>query len=345
MRVRIFQLAGPNWDPFTVAQTPLIKTAVSILATYQPFFNPHLVWFPNAWVYFDSYAIYVTDPVATAHPEWILKDASGNKLFIPWNCANGTCPQYAGDISNPLFRAYQIAQIQAFLQPGYAGLWLDDVNLALSTCDGTGKIVAPANITAAQWPGFFADYVQLIRASLDPSKGALHNSVWFVPVSAATQRQASSADLINIERGFGDPGITGGNGPYSLSQLMLYVDRIHQAGTGVVIEEYYSADVNYAVACYFLVTDGRDYIGFADQLPDATWPEILSADLGIADASRYQWAGLWRRDFERGIALVNEPGAASLTVSLPTAMRDSTGVTVSTVTLGPKQGGIWFREE
>ena len=42
----------------------------------------------------------------------MLKDPQGNALYIPWGCADGTCPQYAGDIANPAFIDYQIAQIK-----------------------------------------------------------------------------------------------------------------------------------------------------------------------------------------------------------------------------------------
>ncbi len=80
-RVKIFQRAGVNWDTFTGSTDPAVQAAirnsVSRLATYTPYFDNKLAWFPNAFVYLDSYAIYVNSPVAAAHPEWILKDRMG----------------------------------------------------------------------------------------------------------------------------------------------------------------------------------------------------------------------------------------------------------------------------
>src|SRR5690349_18963908 len=51
-----------------------------------------LSWYSNAWVYFDSYAIY-SDPNNTfyaqllqQHPDWVLRDSSGNPLYINYDC-------------------------------------------------------------------------------------------------------------------------------------------------------------------------------------------------------------------------------------------------------------------
>ena len=79
------------------------------MKAWSPYFDSRLDWYPNAWAYRDAYAIYRTSDRASAHPEWILKDAGGNKLYIPFGCSGGTCPQYAGDIGNPAFRAAWIA--------------------------------------------------------------------------------------------------------------------------------------------------------------------------------------------------------------------------------------------
>jgi hypothetical protein len=349
-RVRYFQMAGPNWDVFTSSSDLTVQAAirnkVSGIGTYGPYFDNKLSWFPKAWVYFDSYAIYTTDSVATQHPEWILRDAGGNKLYIPWNCAAGTCPQFAGDIASPSFRAYQISRIEHYLKPGYAGLWLDDVNLLMRTSDSDGKAVIPVStvtgqpMTNGQWETYFAEYVELIRTALPMTVSILHNSLWFVSPSTAAERQVQAADLINIERGFGDPGLTGGNGQASLAKLMSYIGMIHTMGKAVVVEDYTIANRIYSVAAYLLINNGYDMIGFNDQLPDAWMENLFSTDLGSALTPCYTWCGVWRRDFTRGMVLVNEPGADTVTVSLPSPMFDENGNKVSVVTLPAMTGMI-----
>ena len=58
-------------------------------------------WFPGGWVVPGLLRDLQPSTLATQHPDWILKDAAGNKLYIPWGCSGGICPQYAADIGNP----------------------------------------------------------------------------------------------------------------------------------------------------------------------------------------------------------------------------------------------------
>lgn len=358
--VRYFQLAGPVWDQFTSSTDPAMQTAIrntlARIGTYSTYFDAKLPWMPRAFVYFDSYAIYTTGPVA--HPEWILKDAAGDNLYIPWGCADGTCPQYAGDISNPAFVASQIAAIQAALAGnastpfGYMGLWLDDVNLNMSVGNGAGALVTPIDRATGQpmlpsaWRAYFANYVEAIRKALPQTIEILHNSVWSAALVPSApdifvRRQINAAGYINLERGFGDPGLTGGTGFWSLSNLMNFIDYVHSVGTAVVIEDYYVANRLYSVACYLLIQNGSDFIGFSDQTP-ANWPSNLYLiALGPAVNARHKWSGIWRRDFYHGFALVNEPGAAPITITLPAGMTDADGIPTASVTLGPSSGGVF----
>ena len=65
---------------------------------FSPYFDSRTGWYPNGWVYDDAYAIYAGEELASQHPEWILKDAAGNKLYIPFACSGGSCTQYAGHL-------------------------------------------------------------------------------------------------------------------------------------------------------------------------------------------------------------------------------------------------------
>ncbi|MBZ5667968.1 MAG: hypothetical protein LAO30_25700 [Acidobacteriia bacterium] len=364
--IRYFQLAGPIWDPYTTSGNPemqsFIRDHVWGIGTFSPFFDQKLSWMPAGWVYCDSYAIYANSPVVTQHPEWILKDANGRNLYIPWGCSNGTCPQYAGDIANPAFRNYQISQIRTALSAGgatpygYRGLWLDDVNLQMAVGDGNGYWVTPIDsnthqlMRSSSWENYFAQLVELIRASLPPTVEILHNSVWYAGSNSQDPyvgRQIAAANYVNVERGFGDGGLTGGTGQFALSTLMRFVDRVHSLGSAVVIEDYYLADQTYSLANYFLINNGFDCFGIAEQTP-GNWPaRLYSINLGAALSARYAWTPnpggmLWRRDFSNGFVLVNEPGAPLQTLNLPPGVVDTDGHPVRTVTLNAKQGGIYL---
>ena len=51
------------------------------------------------------------------------------------------------------------------------------------------------------------------------------------------QRQIRAADIINLERGFNDGGLTGGTGTWSVFAFMRYIDNVHSYGRHVVIAE------------------------------------------------------------------------------------------------------------
>jgi uncharacterized protein (TIGR03437 family) len=358
--LRYFQLAASNWDPFTSSRDPatraFISQHLSRIGTFSPFFDNKLSWMPEALVYFDAYAIYLGSSVAALHPEWILKDALGNNLFIPYQCALGLCPQYAGDISNPDFRAFQIAQMRQIIAVAgrigqqYKGVWLDDVNLDFSVSDGSGAFVAPVDtatglpMTAADWERYFVEYVELIRASL-PSYEILHNSVWFAAGGTNdpyVRRQILAADYINLERGFGDSGIIGGTGKLSFSSLLRYIDFVHSLGVAIVVEDYLLANQSYSLAAYFLTQADSDGFGILEQTP-ANWPaHLYDVQLGPPVSGRYVWNGMRRRDFANGIVLVNEPGSPVRNVTLPAGLTDADGNALATLTLRARQGGVYL---
>src|SRR4051812_37894616 len=59
----------------------------SRMLVYAPAFDAKLAWYPQGWAYKNTYAIYTGSSLATQHPEWILRDANGQALYIPWDCS------------------------------------------------------------------------------------------------------------------------------------------------------------------------------------------------------------------------------------------------------------------
>ena len=115
--VHFIRSANSSFDQYTSSPSPgaqaWLRSHLWRMIVYSPYFDTKSSWYPNGWVYDDAYAIYAGQSLAAAHPEWILKDAQGAKLYIPFGCGGGSCPQYAGDISNPAFRQYWINGLKA----------------------------------------------------------------------------------------------------------------------------------------------------------------------------------------------------------------------------------------
>lgn len=332
--------AGSNQNQFMDSADPAVRKVihdhVQGLVTYTPYFDAKLAWMPRAYAYVDAYALYVATDTATlaAHPEWVLKSATGKPLYIPWGAK--PLPQYAGDFSNAGFRAYIIAKAQAIADAGYLGVFVDDVNLLVRSTDGTtdatGAFVAvlPTGWTETLWAENMSEFMQLLRTSLPPDMRIIHNAIWYAPMSSAVRNQIASANTIFLERGASDGGITGGTGQYSLSAFMKYIDTVHSLDASVWFDEMSQATLENSIAVYMLTHDEDDQIGFEDLPLAAPWPKLLTVDLGAATGPRTTANGLWQRLFVHGAVYRNEPGANPVTVTLPNA----------SVTLGPGQGKV-----
>ena len=92
------------------------------MRTYAPYFDSRLSWYRNAWTYKDLYAIYTGESTwRTSTRSGSCATPPGSKLYIPFGCGGGTCPQYAGDIGNPAFRAHWIDRDRRRRPQGYKG--------------------------------------------------------------------------------------------------------------------------------------------------------------------------------------------------------------------------------
>jgi hypothetical protein len=351
--VNIYISTNSTWDAFTDSPSPAqqewFRENAWRMLVYSPYFDQRLSWYPNGWVYLDLYAIYADSPLVYQHPEWILKDRYGNWLYIPYDCSGGTCPQYAGDVTNPAFRAYQEAQAAAYLPLGYRGLWLDDVNMEFRVSDGNGNEVAPMDsltgktMTQANWEGYVAAFTQQFRTAF-PNWQIAHNVIWYAGGSQGINdpnvtAEINAADYLNLERGVVDPGLTGGTGQYSFTAFLAYIDAVHQLGRSVVLDNS-PGQIDYALASYFLISNGSDGFGSQGLTPD-TWPDSFSVDLGNPVGPRGVWNGLLYRLFENGMVLVNPPDGPSVVIKPLASLKEKGSTTdVGSFTLGSGNGMV-----
>ena len=262
-----------------------------------------------------------------------------------------SCPQYAADISDPAYRHYWIENLKEEVSHGYRGVFIDDVNMNMQVGNGSEQHVAPIDpstgepMTEEAWRHYMAQFMAEVRAAL-PGTEIVHNAIWFADEHAGTsdpdiKSEISSANIINLERGANDSGLTGGQGPWSLNALLAYVDEVHALGRDVVMDGSASdpQGLEYNLAAYFLISDGADAVSGSGQTPQNWWAG-WSTNLGEADGARYSWEGLLRRDFSGGVVLLNPPGEPTRTVTLPAAMQDEEGRSVSSVTLAGKSAVV-----
>jgi Hypothetical glycosyl hydrolase family 15 len=313
------------------------------MITYSPFFDSHTKWYSNAWLYQDAYAIYVGSSLAKEHPSWILKDAHGNPLYIPYDSPPS---QYAGDISNPAFRQHWVAGVKATLAKGYRGVVVDDVDMWPNVGNSKDESIVPISgvthepISEEAWRGYMVTFMRELRSAI-PSYEIVHNSVWYADggtanrgtTSATVREEIEAANFIEIERGVNDPGLTGGTGPWSVSNLLTYIEEVHALGRGVILLGGTTGvpAMEYNLAAYFLISDGDDGVsgGGNSQTVKSFWSG-WSINLGGADGPRYTWDGLLRRDFQGGSVYLNPPGGKSVTVDGRTLAGGSAAIIPST---------------
>jgi hypothetical protein len=367
--VQLLKRTTPASDSFTAAPSASLQQWMSghfwRMVVFSPYFDSRTAWFPNGWIYIDSYAIYRHPPswiadVATAHPDWIFRDAAGNPLFIPWGCdAADGCPQFAADFSNPDFRQWWIDNARAELAGGqYHGVWIDDVNMDFRVGDSQGNSATPINrqtgapMDETAWREAFAGFLEQVRTEL-PSIEIAHNAIWYAGGDARqsdpnVRREIVASDFVNIEHGVNDSGLTSGTGQWSLRALLAYVDAVHEAGRSAILGDAggdtpSAPSLEYALACYFLISTGRDAIGDGGFAGPDNWWSGFDARLGAAAGPRYEWQGLLRRDFDDGMVLVREPRVKRVTVQLPDTYTRLDGSAVSSITLGASEGAVLRR--
>lgn len=356
-RVSYELFTRPDFDHYTNApggaRQRWFREHLERMIVYSPYFDNKTPWFPQALVYIDLYGVHPDTAVAREHPDWLLHDSAARTLYVPWGCANGTCPQFAADIANPKYRAWFIYTAKSLLRRGYLGLFLDDVNMEFRVSDGTGKQAVPIDSTMGQpmswdaWRNHVADFVEEIRKAL-PKTEIIHNSIWYAGPGGirdrdpAIQRQIKAANYVNVERGIGsDPGLTGGDGQWSLSTLFAYIDRVHALGRGVTMQQYRLdlASREYSLAGYFLISSGDDLYSDGNATPDDWWVGY-DVDLGGPMGPRTYRDGVFERKFSCGMVVLGEPGLHSRNVPLGGSYTSLDGRSVHSVDVSARQGMV-----
>jgi len=313
-----------------------------------PWFNFLLSWVPPTVTYFDLWSIHTGTALATEHPEWIMKDQDGNQLYLNYDCNGTTCSQWAGDFSNPAFVQYQISALQALLNYGYTGVWLDDVNLFIDTSNASGTIIPPIDYTTGQvmtltaWKQHMAHFTVLMRQAF-PKAQIIHNVQWYAGTRPAgtdpyVQQEIQAADYINLERGVNDANLVVGDTEWGMNAKLAFVDVVHSLGRKVIIEEW-GFDGDLGLAGYFLISSGLDGFGNTEVTPtnwDSGYDVVLGAPLG----GRYMWNGVIRRDFTGGLVLLNAFQGPTVTLALPGTYTTTRGAEITSITLAGGTGAV-----
>jgi hypothetical protein len=289
------------------------------------------------------------DPFATArYAPWVQANVSLIKGYPPFSdifvglfglpligyhdpATEGQAPLARGGIE-----AY-VAQVRLDMGLGYAGVFVDDANWSPG--------FNPS-------PGPRANLANLIEAIRSAEPGALiemnsqYHDIW--PLMKAhdpnVERALRFVNVVTKEFGVGPTAAI--NTPQDYAEFMQYVDALHAKGIHTTMTGDNRpggstvAVMEYNLATYFLVNDGRDFVNGVNQFPTNWWPGF-DVSLGSAPTPRERSAtGVWTRKFAGGVVYTVEPGAATQTIKLPKPMHSAEWGTVESVTLAAKQGAV-----
>ncbi|MEZ5166329.1 MAG: S-layer homology domain-containing protein [Acidimicrobiales bacterium] len=350
-------IARPEFNAWTDGgHWEWIRSSFDGLVVYEPYWDSRLVEYDEVFAYRNSYGIAVDpagDSRAVDHPEWLLRDASGEPVYIPFRCGSG-CERYAADVGNAAFRADFVAYLKTLRSRGYRGLFLDDVNLAWRFGDATGADTVPIDprtgepLTIENWQRYMVEFLELIRAEL-PDVTIMHNVIWYVDSPTYdnpwVDREIAAADVLVLDRGVNDGGLVGGTKKFGLQTFLAHVDRSHALGTNVLMIDEVATNAQeqmFNLAGALLVNEGADLISTDnfDMLgPDTLWSGF-QVDLGHALGPRHVEDGVIRREFTGGMVIMNEPKNPPVTISLPRPMRTLDGATVTSVHLGTREATV-----
>lgn len=358
-QVQFFNNADSDFNQYiknpSTADKKWINSHYKRMLSYPPSFDKKTAWYNGALAYIDSYAIYSNDTLAKSHPEWIMRDARGNKLYIPWSCSGGHCSQFAGDFSNPAFRRYMVQKIKTTVAKGYRGVWLDDINLTwrVGNTNDVNKFIVPIDsttkkpMTLANWRLHFTKYLEEIRKAL-PRKEISHNAIWYADrmnkINPVISRQIKAANYINLERGGNDGGLVQGRGQWGYETFLKYIDYVHKLGTNVILMDTGSSQTEreYGLATWLLISQGNDL--FNNNQSNGTtpnnWWHAYSLNLGAALNNHYVWRKFIRRDFACGSVFLNQPGMPTLSSVIGNGFKNLNGHPTSSISLRAKTATI-----
>jgi hypothetical protein len=239
-------------------------------------------------------------------------------------------------LGRPGIEAY-VGEVRLDMALGYTGVFIDDANWSSGFSPSPGP---PANL---------ANLIEAIR-SAEPSAlmeiNSQYHDIW--PLMKAhdpdVERALRSVNVVTKEFGVGPTA--GINSARDYGEFMQYVDALHAKGIHTTMTGddrpggSTVAVMEYNLATYFLIDDGRDFVNGVNQNPTRWWSGFdvrLGAPTTLRERSP---TGVWTRRFAGGVVYTVEPGAATQTIHLGRPMHSAQWGTVESVTLAAKQGAV-----
>lgn len=266
----------------------------------------------------------------TTHEDWFMHNMNGMRHHdagSDWDI---------NDISNSGFRDYWTTSVIADMRAtGAQGVFADSFEAGISgygvtdpdtRFDGTN----PANATL--WPNGDTWIAQKHEwsAFVEAAFAATPEHFLFVPNIGAMITGWADVDYSNVDGAMLE-GFAYMEAPSDWVLGMNRAMKLTSAGKFIIVQSYpggsgqqYVDERDFLLGTYLLMKGAHTYINLAGG--GVYWFPEYALDFGApksalpADVSTYLASGVYERDFDKGVVLVN-PSASSVTVTLPSMMR------------------------
>jgi len=293
------------------------------------------------------------------HPEWFLKDSSGNRVFEASYPDN-----FVLDPGNPEWRKYRAAQAQDYINVyGYDGVYFDMMSSYIWVGSG-GDSSLPINpktgklYTDSEWKEDIKQYLAFIKQTVGTSKLAVFNGPG--TGTGATYYQYGTSTLVNEVDGMMVEGFTRWSGTpaesfRSEADWKKDVDQLvelSQKGkttfvwtsvTGISPSAEQEKRLHlYSVASFLLAKWNKSYYTFWRPTTEHYKPydSLWSTKIGSPVGAYYKKDNVYQRDFTTGKVLVNPSDINTYIVSLGKTYQTLDGEVISQATLAPDTGLI-----
>jgi hypothetical protein len=264
----------------------------------------------------------------TMHEDWFWHNPANQRV------ASNRDGKLLMNVSNPGFQAYWRDSIAEQVRAGdYDGVFLDSASPALLQWEARAPLDNRLLGTGARtntfpefggrswivaWQSWIGGLDAALRAKgipLIPNVGALVTT-W--------DNTDYSLTAGVFSEGFGDPGFVPSDWKDAVNQILAFV-RMNKI---VILQNYLASPSDlarrrYLLGNYLLVKGERTYVAYFAGRFD--WYPEWNLDLGLAERSAgsvddLRWNGVYRRDFAKGVVLVN-PSTSSVPVDLGATLR------------------------
>jgi hypothetical protein len=275
------------------------------------------------------------------HPEWFLRDTAGRRVE-----SQAYHDLWLMDVGNPQYQQAWLRNVAAeIVRGGWDGVALDDVNTSPDYHAGDRTLAAyrTDDAYAAAMRAFLARVGPALRAR---GKLVLPNIATAWPTGPRYWRdwiRFTSGGILEYWTKWGSDAadhFTGDGWAYRQQFL-----RLTQRAGKIFIGVTYAAkndvrSMTYARACFLLDWNGGpSALVFEPTSPEAQDPfaAAWTTSIGTPRGPKRFVGGVWRREYSRGVVVVN-PGERPVAVALRGTFARRGGGLMRSATLGPATG-------